>query len=173
MSESATEPTAPESGTDWKAEAEKWKRFAREWEDRAKSKVDADALKAAEARAEAAEGKVADLTAKALRADVARAKGLTDAQAKRLTGTTREELEADADDLLEAFGGKKPETKEEPKDDPKPDAEPTKDETKEEPKVETAARPPREALKPGAANGDSDDFDAASIADRLRSRNSI
>lgn len=38
-----------------------------------------------------------------LRAEIADAKGLTLKQAKRLTGKTREELEADADDLLESF----------------------------------------------------------------------
>lgn len=41
--------------------------------------------------------------ARALRAEVATAKGLTAAQAKRLAGSTREELEADADEILEAF----------------------------------------------------------------------
>ncbi|MEU5950333.1 DUF4355 domain-containing protein [Micromonospora sp. NPDC047465] len=41
--------------------------------------------------------------AAALRADVAQAKGLTPAQAKRLHGSTREELEADADELLSMF----------------------------------------------------------------------
>lgn len=41
--------------------------------------------------------------ARALRAEVAQAKGLNAAQAKRLAGTTREELEADADDLLASF----------------------------------------------------------------------
>jgi hypothetical protein len=41
--------------------------------------------------------------AKSLRADVAMAKGLTAAQAKRLVGSTIEELEADADEILEAF----------------------------------------------------------------------
>jgi len=45
--------------------------------------------------------------AEALRLRVAQAKGLTEAQARRLQGATREELEADADDLLETFGGKK------------------------------------------------------------------
>ena len=38
-----------------------------------------------------------------LRAEVVAAKGLTPAMAKRLSGATREELEADADELLEAF----------------------------------------------------------------------
>ncbi len=43
-----------------------------------------------------------------LRAEIASEKGLTLKQAKRLTGTTREELEADADDLLESFPTPKP-----------------------------------------------------------------
>ena len=38
-----------------------------------------------------------------LRREVADEKGLTPAQARRLVGTTREELEADADDVLAAF----------------------------------------------------------------------
>lgn len=38
-----------------------------------------------------------------IRLEVAAAKGLTPAQAKRLQGSTREELETDADDLLETF----------------------------------------------------------------------
>lgn len=40
---------------------------------------------------------------RALRAEVAQAKGLTPAQARRLQGATKEELEADAEELLEAF----------------------------------------------------------------------
>ena len=38
-----------------------------------------------------------------LRREVADEKGLTPAQARRLVGSTREELEADADDVLETF----------------------------------------------------------------------
>lgn len=38
-----------------------------------------------------------------IRLEVAAAKGLKPAQAKRVQGSTREELEADADDLLETF----------------------------------------------------------------------
>lgn len=45
----------------------------------------------------------AEAEVRALRAEVAMAKGLTAAQAKRLVGNTREELEADADEILEAF----------------------------------------------------------------------
>lgn len=43
---------------------------------------------------------------RALRLEVAAAKGLTPKQAERLRGATREELEADADDLLESFATK-------------------------------------------------------------------
>ena len=45
----------------------------------------------------------AEATAKAIRAEVAISKGLTAAQAKRLVGSTLDELEADADEILEAF----------------------------------------------------------------------
>lgn len=38
-----------------------------------------------------------------IRAEVAHAKGLTPGQAKRLVGSTREELEADADEILAEF----------------------------------------------------------------------
>lgn len=62
-------------------------------------------------RVEASEKRAADAEAKQLRTEIASAKGLTAAQAKRLTGSTMEELEADADDLLAAFGGKKEDAK--------------------------------------------------------------
>jgi hypothetical protein len=69
-----------------------------EIEDRDKSEADktAERLAAAEARATEAEAGL-------MRAHVAAAKGLTPDQAKRLVGTTQEELEADADVLLETF----------------------------------------------------------------------
>lgn len=56
----------------------------------------ADRIAEAEKRAKEAE-------TRALRLEVATAKGLSAAQAKRLVGETREELEADADEILEAF----------------------------------------------------------------------
>jgi hypothetical protein len=56
------------------------------------------------ARAETAEKKLAELEPKLLRLEVAYEKGLPAKLAKRLTGSTRAELEADADDLLEEFG---------------------------------------------------------------------
>lgn len=62
----------------------------------------AGALKAAEDRAETAESSL-------IRLQVAFDKGLTPAQAKRLVGSNREELEADADELLETFKAPEPE----------------------------------------------------------------
>jgi regulator of protease activity HflC (stomatin/prohibitin superfamily) len=79
-------------------EAETLRLKLQEFEDRDKS----EAQKLAE-RADAAEKRAADLETRALRLEVAAAKGLTPAQAKRLVGSTREELESDADELLETF----------------------------------------------------------------------
>ncbi|MER7833485.1 hypothetical protein [Streptomyces sp. NPDC095602] len=73
---------------------------ARELEDASKSEAEKLAERAAEAERRAAEAEL-----RALRLEVATAKGLTPTQAKRLVGATREELEADADDLLATFGG--------------------------------------------------------------------
>lgn len=44
-----------------------------------------------------------DHATKVIRAEVAMSKGLSAVQAKRLVGSTKEELEADADEILEAF----------------------------------------------------------------------
>ena len=54
-------------------------------------------------RAAAAEKRAEDLEVRALRLEVASENGLTAAQAKRLVGGTREELESDAKELLETF----------------------------------------------------------------------
>lgn len=82
--------------------------------------------------------------AEALRLRVAQAKGLTEAQARRLQGSTKEELEEDADDLLETFGGKQ-------EDPPK--------------------GRPKEALRPGASNEDDETEvsaeEASKIADKI------
>jgi hypothetical protein len=61
-------------------------------------------------RATAAEKRATDAESKALRMEVAAAKGLTQAQAKRLVGATKEELEADADELLASFGPAQPDS---------------------------------------------------------------
>lgn len=71
----------------------------KEFEDRDKS----DADKTAE-RLAAAEKTAAEATARLLRLEVAAAKGLTAGQAKRLVGATRDELEADADEMLADLG---------------------------------------------------------------------
>ena len=72
------------------------------------SKTELDKLRDGESkatkRAEAAE-------LRAERLDVAIAKGLPASLAKRLTGETREEMEADADELLETLGSAKPASK--------------------------------------------------------------
>lgn len=91
--------------------------------------------------------------AEALRLRVAQAKGLTEAQAKRLQGSTQEELEADADDLLETFGGK------------------------DDPSEKKGLGRPKESLQPGASNEDDETEvsakEAADIADRIASKTSI
>lgn len=73
--------------------------------------ADYDDLKAKAAGATTLEERVAEIErqakeseARAMRAEVANAKGLTPSQAKRLVGATREELEADADELLKDIG---------------------------------------------------------------------
>lgn len=66
----------------------------------------AEIAKANKAKDEALD-KAAKAEARADRIEVAMEKGLTPAQAKRLQGETKEELEADADEILELFGGSK------------------------------------------------------------------
>lgn len=88
---------------DLKAKAEKFDQAE------AANKSEADKLRDEN---EALKAKVSAGESKALRAQIAMEKGLTAAQAKRLVGSTQEELEADADEILEAFpsqgGGTKP-----------------------------------------------------------------
>jgi hypothetical protein len=79
-------------------EAATFRHKLKELEDRDKS----DSEKLAE-RAAAAEKRAAEAEANALRLEVAAEKGLTKSQVKRLVGATREELEADADELLADF----------------------------------------------------------------------
>ena len=156
----------PTDEPDWRAEAAKWKALARKHEGQAKDNVgaarklaeleDADKteIEKANARATAAEQKAATAEHRALRAEIAAEKGLSLAVAKRLVGDTREELETDADELLEAFG-------------PKPGAK-----NGEDAKKPDARRTPREQLRPGASNpeDESDEIDpkkAGEIADRI------
>lgn len=67
-------------------------------------------------RAATAERRVVEAETRALRLEVAADHGLSPAQAKRLVGATREELEADANELLETF----PKAAAPKADDPKP-----------------------------------------------------
>lgn len=61
-----------------------------------------DRIEAAEKKAAEADERVGKAEANALRLSVAADKKLPPSLAKRLTGTTREELEADAEELLES-----------------------------------------------------------------------
>ncbi len=104
--------TGSEKVTDWQAEAEKWKSFARKHEDEVKNlrpaakklaeleEANKSEIEKAQARAEAAEKELNQSRLEALRAQVALDMKLTPSQAKRLVGATREELEADATELL-------------------------------------------------------------------------
>lgn len=106
------------SETDWKVEAEKWKRLSRDNETRAKS--NADAAKRLAEMEEADKSEMDKLTerltaaelkaAEAERLEVAFSKApdhLTRSQilklAKRISGATREEMDADADELFAEF----------------------------------------------------------------------
>ena len=79
-------------------ELEAVERKLQELEDAEKSQLDK-----ANERISAAERRAEDAETRALRLQVAHEKGLTPAQAKRLSGSTQEELEADADELAELF----------------------------------------------------------------------
>lgn len=95
------------------AEAELAKYRKAEQEKADADKSEAEKRAAAETRAEQAELRV-------LRLEVGADKGLTPKQAARLVGTTREELAADADELITTFGAaaKEPAKPAPPKPDP-------------------------------------------------------
>lgn len=71
----------------------------------ASNSTDADAVRKAQDKVREAEAKAEKAESAALRLEVALDKGLTAVQAKRLLGSTKEELEADADELVQSFGG--------------------------------------------------------------------
>lgn len=104
----------------WQAEADKWKGLSRKNETAAKKNASAaeklaqmeqdklTEIEKANARAKEAEEKAARLELAQLRADVAKAKELPAYLASRLQGTTKEELEEDADALAKELNlGKK------------------------------------------------------------------
>lgn len=82
------------------AEAELATRKAAELTDAERLQAEKDAAEAARL---AAERERDEARAEALRITVAAAKGLTPKQAARLQGSTKEELEADADELVKDF----------------------------------------------------------------------
>ena len=93
-------------------------RLKREREATKAKYADYDDLKAKAGNAVTLEERVAEIEKqakasedRALRAEIANAKGLTASQAKRLIGSTREELEADADELLKDIGERESERK--------------------------------------------------------------
>jgi len=118
-----TTTSEPEATTpDLNSELEKWKALARKNEARAKENAEA-AQKLAEIenankteveklteRATAAEQRAAQVELASIRNEIALEKGLTPSQAKRLVGSTRDELAADADDLLADLKVSKPST---------------------------------------------------------------
>ena len=104
------EPIAPaQDATDWKAEARKWESRSKENAAAAQKLADIEEsqksdLQKSEDRASRAEKLAAESASDAIRARVALEKGLTPAQEKRLIGSTRDELLADADVLLTDLG---------------------------------------------------------------------
>lgn len=96
-------------------------------------------------RAEAAEATVD-------RFEVAAAKGLTPAQARRLVGSTKEELEADADEMRAELGL---------------DKEEEKSEEEESTNEEQGLGLPKEDLKEGASNAGDAQPDASKLADDI------
>lgn len=117
--------TEPEE-KDWKAEYEKLLKHSRTWEDKAKrlkekadrydeleeaSKTDAEKLADATKRAEEAEAKVADYERRAERAgivaEVAAERGVDAEWLGRMSGDTREEVEANADFIAQKLGGQR------------------------------------------------------------------
>lgn len=113
-----------ETEKDWKAEYERLLRHSRTWEDKAKrlkekadrldeleeaSKTDAERLADATKRAESAERKLAEYESEreraAIVAEVAAAKGVDAEWLGRMTGDTREEVEANADYIASKLSG--------------------------------------------------------------------
>lgn len=101
--------------------------------------------KAAEKRAKEAEDRIADYERSALVSEIVTEKGLPSSLARRLAGSTREELEADADDLLSIL---KPE------------------------ETASAGIPgkPKERLRGGGDPTETPDADASTVADRIIGR---
>lgn len=115
-----------EPDKDWKAEYEKALAQSRKWEQRSKAnadaakklaeledstKTDAERLAEAQKRADEAEAKVAEFERRAERAaivaEVAASKGVDAEWLGRMSGDTREEVEANADFISQKLGGQR------------------------------------------------------------------
>lgn len=83
-----------------KIRAEERRKVSEKYADYDDLKKKADGAKTVEDRLAEIERQAKESESRALRAEIANAKSLTPNQAKRLIGSTREELEADADELL-------------------------------------------------------------------------
>ena len=118
--ETTTETTEPQAKADEEVKDQSFTqadvdRIVRERVKRERDKfADYDDLKKKADGAKTLEDRVAEIEAnarksdeRALRAEIANEKGLTPSQARRLVGSTREELEADADELLKDIGAVK------------------------------------------------------------------
>lgn len=106
------------------------------------------------------QGQVADLQkqaeaaqAKADRFEIAAAKGLNLSQARRLVGSTKEELEQDADEMRSELGLDK-----------------EKDQPKEDDAKGIGRGLPKEDLKAGASNAEDEQPDAGKLADKILER---
>jgi hypothetical protein len=177
VDESADADAEPETGKDWKAEAEKWQALARKNERQAKANAEAAAklkdleplAKKAKELEDAGKSDLERLTSEAqghlaradkaegelMRLKVAVRKGLTETQAKRLVGSTEDELEEDADDLLASFKPAEPAKQEETVEEAEPERDPN------------PRRRPQERLRSGAvpeADGEPDETDPRKLA---------
>lgn len=152
--EPSAAPAKPAPDKDWQAEADKWKALARKHEkaaadlkplaDKAKDLEDAGKteIERLTEQLSQAQRSATEAEARALRFEVAAEHKLTPAQAKWLQGTSRDELEANVAELLEAFSASKP-------------AEPAKEDKADEPDEEPVRDPnprrrPQERLRAGA-----------------------
>jgi len=123
------------------------------------------------AKVDGLEGRAVEAERKALIADIAAEKDLTPAQARRLQGTTREELVADAEELVETFGVKtRPKPKAEGDEPATGDAEGEPGDDKPKGKATEDAKPPsvgrpKEKLRGGASPPDTEEaVDHAKLA---------
>lgn len=115
-------PEAPAQETDWKTEARKWEQRAKEnlakvnelspaaarlaeieESNKTAEQKTAERVAALEEADRSKDATITGLEAKLIRYEVAASKGLDLKAALRLQGSTREEIEADADDFAKSF----------------------------------------------------------------------